>query len=78
MSFKLGKISDLANPFTVAVFFLQFFLIIGYFSYKYYMDSSESCIQCHGSKKKMIELGYPQFYRISSILYNSEGCAKTN
>jgi len=62
MSFKLGKISDLANPFTVAVFFLQFFLIIGYFSYKYYMDSSESCIQCHGSKKKMIELGYPQFY----------------
>jgi len=62
MSFKLGKISDLANPFTVAVFFLQFFLIIGYFGYKYYMDSSESCIQCHGSKKKMIELGYPQFY----------------
>ena len=62
MPFKLGKISDLANPFTVAVFFLQFFLIIGYFGYKYYMDSSESCIQCHGSKKKMIELGYPQFY----------------
>ena len=62
MSFKLGKISDLANPFTVAIFFLQFFLIIGYFGYKYYMDSSESCIQCHGSKKKMIELGYPQFY----------------
>ena len=62
MSFKLGKISDLANPFTVTIFFLQFFLIIGYFGYKYYMDSSESCIQCHGSKKKMIELGYPQFY----------------
>ena len=62
MSFKLGKISDLANPFTVAVFFLQFFLIIGYFGYKYYMDSSESCIQCHGSKEKMIKLGYPQFY----------------
>ena len=62
MSFKLGKISDLANPFTVTIFFLQFFLIIGYFGYKYYMDSSESCIQCHSSKKKMIELGYPQFY----------------
>ena len=62
MSFKLGKISDLANPLTVAIFFLQFFLITGYFGYKYYMNSSESCIQCHGSKKKMVELGYPQFY----------------
>ncbi|ODA44600.1 hypothetical protein THER_0643 [Thermodesulfovibrio sp. N1] len=62
MPFKLGKISDLAKPLTVTVFFLQFFLIIGYFGYKYYMDSSESCIQCHGSKEKMAEFGYPQFY----------------
>jgi len=62
MSFKLGEISDLAKPLTVTVFFLQFFLIIGYFGYKYYMDSSESCIQCHGSKEKMTEFGYPQFY----------------
>lgn len=26
------------------------------------MDSSESCINCHSSKEKMAELGYPQFY----------------
>lgn len=62
MNFKLGKISDLASPFTVIIFFLQFLVIIGYFGYDYYMDSSESCIQCHGSKEKMVEFGYPQFY----------------
>lgn len=62
MCFKLGKISDLAKPLTVTIFFLQFFLIVGYFGYAYYMDSSESCIQCHSSKEKMAESGYPQFY----------------
>lgn len=62
MSFKLGKISDLATPFTVTVFFLQFLLIVGFLGYGYYMDSSESCINCHSSKEKMAELGYPQFY----------------
>jgi len=62
MSFKLGKISDLATPFTVTVFFLQFLLIVGFLGYGYYMDSSESCINCHSSKEKMDELGYPQFY----------------
>ncbi len=62
MSFKLGKISDLAKPLTITLFILQFILIIGYFGYEYYTDSSESCIGCHGSKEKMQELGYPQFY----------------
>ncbi|WP_297213951.1 MULTISPECIES: cytochrome c3 family protein [Thermodesulfovibrio] len=62
MSFKLGKISDLATPLTVTLFFVQFLLILGYLGYEYYNDSSESCINCHGSKEKMIEFGYPQFY----------------
>lgn len=62
MPFKLGKISDLASPLTVTLFFLQFILITGFLGYQYYMDSSESCISCHGSEEKMKELGYPQFY----------------
>lgn len=28
----------------------------------YYMDSSEGCINCHSSKEKIAEFGYPQFY----------------
>lgn len=62
MPFRLGKISDLASPLTVFIFFLQFFLVIGYFGYSYYMDSSKGCIDCHGSKEKIEEFGYPQFY----------------
>ncbi|MEN2986645.1 MAG: hypothetical protein ABDH16_08335 [Thermodesulfovibrionaceae bacterium] len=62
MSFKLGKISDLATPLTVTIFFAQFLFIIGFLAYQYYMDSSESCISCHGSREKMTQLGYPQFY----------------
>lgn len=62
MSFKLGKISDLISPVTVIIFLLQFFAVVGYLGYNYYTDSSQSCINCHGSKEKMTELGYPQFY----------------
>ncbi len=62
MPFKLGKISDFATPLTITLFFLQFILVIGFFGYNYYMDSSEGCIQCHSSKEKMASLGYPQFY----------------
>jgi len=62
MHFKLGKISDFVTPFTITLFTLQFLLIIGFLGYNYYMESSSSCIECHGSKKKMEELGYPQFY----------------
>lgn len=62
MSFKLGKISALASPLTVSLFFLQFILVVGFLGYRYCMDSSESCISCHGSKEKMAEFGYPQFY----------------
>lgn len=62
MSFKLGKISDLVSPVTVSIFLLQFFAVVGYLGYNYYTDSSQSCINCHGSKEKMTELGYPQFY----------------
>lgn len=58
----LGKISDLANPKTVILFLLQFVLVIGFLSYRSYMDSSDTCIKCHGDKKRMEELGYPQFY----------------
>jgi hypothetical protein len=63
MPFRLGKISDLATPLTVTLFFLQFIVIVGYLGYnKYYKESSQSCIECHGSKEKMEEFGYPQFY----------------
>lgn len=62
MSFKLGKISDFITPLFIIIFLLQFFLIMGFFGYAYYMDSSKSCIECHGSKEKMEEFGYPQFY----------------
>ncbi len=62
MSFKLGSISSLAKPLTVFLFILQFALFIGYFGYEYYMDSSDSCINCHGSEDKMKEFGYPQFH----------------
>lgn len=62
MPFRVGKISDLASPLTVFIFFLQFFFVIGYFGYSYYMDSSKGCIDCHGSKEKIEEFGYPQFY----------------
>lgn len=62
MPLRLGKISDIATPLTVTLFFIQFLSIIGFFGYQYYMDSSESCINCHGSREKMAELGYPQFY----------------
>lgn len=58
----LGRISDSVNPKTVILFFLQFFLVTGFLGYRSYMDSSETCIKCHGDKRKMEELGYPQFY----------------
>jgi hypothetical protein len=58
----LGWIREHTNPKTVLLFFLQFLLIIGIFGYRHYMDSSETCISCHGDRKKMEELGYPQFY----------------
>lgn len=62
MSFKLGKISDLATPLTITLFFLQFLLVVGFLGYQYYLDSSEGCIRCHASKEKMEKLRYPQFY----------------
>lgn len=62
MCFKLGKIYEHAKPFYVVLFFLQFIVLIVFLGYRYYMDSSESCIYCHASKEKMTEFGYPQFY----------------
>ncbi len=62
MAFRLGDISERITKRVVIIFLLQFLIITFLLGYTSYMDSSSSCISCHGDKKKMTELGYPQFY----------------
>lgn len=69
----LGKIRELTNPRTVIIFFVQFILVIGILGYQSYKDSSKTCISCHGNKKKMEELGYPQFYMTEEQVQKETG-----
>ncbi len=73
----LGRIRDYTNPKTVTLFFLQFIFIVGFLAYRYYMDSSETCIGCHGNKEKMEELGYPQFYMTEEQVQKETGHKNT-
>ncbi len=62
MAFRLGDISERITKRVVIIFLSQFIIIAFLLGYNSYMDSSESCISCHGDKEKMTKLGYPQFY----------------
>jgi hypothetical protein len=61
-TFSLGVISQRLGALWIIVMVAIFSLILFGLSYYRWLDSSQSCIECHGNKEKMEELEAPYFY----------------
>ena len=59
---KPGTISSFLNIKVVLILILQAVIIISYSGYHSWKKSSVECVRCHSDRKKLAELGYPEFY----------------
>lgn len=59
---RIGTISDHINGKTIALFVLQFVVVVTVLGYKDWKESSAECVRCHSDREKMQRLGYPDLY----------------
>ncbi|MDA8171951.1 MAG: hypothetical protein M0Z48_09040 [Nitrospiraceae bacterium] len=52
----------------LALFFIQFFIVIAVSGYRAWLNSSAECVACHGNREKLAKLGYPEFYVTPEIV----------
>jgi len=57
-----GRISELLTKKTLVLFLLQFVGIVTFLGYQSWMDSSIECVRCHSDRKRMEQLGHPQYF----------------
>jgi len=54
---KIGYISGRLSPILAGVLLIQGILIVSFFGYRSWKDSSETCIKCHSDKKRLEDSG---------------------
>ena len=59
---KPGTISSYLNIKIVLILVLQAGIIISFSGYYAWNQSSAECVRCHSDRKKLAELGHPEFY----------------
>jgi hypothetical protein len=57
-----GTISSYLNKKVILVLILQAGIIISFSGYYAWNQSSAECVRCHSDRKKLAELGQPEFY----------------
>ncbi|MCX8026612.1 MAG: cytochrome c3 family protein [Thermodesulfovibrionales bacterium] len=70
---KIGELSEYFSLRFLALFILQFILVIVLVFYKTYGEMANECLKCHSDKDKMNSLGYPHLVVTQKDVENQSG-----
>jgi hypothetical protein len=65
---KIGKISEYINAKSIAIFVLQFLMVVSFLGYKAWKNSDLECVRCHSDKDRMTKAGFPELHVTREIV----------